>query len=118
MRLMTPANTSVAWASCQPFPNLPSGSTCTDTTVTHNAPVRVQVLCIQGFLAARKHADRIILLAEMMQGSGSPCFKAGGAKTVAALRKRFHMGHTEAQVLTPSCCARLHGSRLTLWQCC
>ena len=50
----------------------------------------------------RKHADRIILLAEMMQASGSPCFKAGGAKTVAALRKRFHMGHTEAQVCRPS----------------
>ena len=58
----------------------------------------VQVLCIQGFLAARKHADRIILLVEMMQHSGCPCFKAGGPKAVAALRKRFHMGHTEAQV--------------------
>lgn len=56
------------------------------------------MLCIQGFLAARKHADRIILLAEMMQNSGCPCFKGGGAKAVAALRKRFHMGHTEAQV--------------------
>ena len=26
-----------------------------------------QVLCIQGFLAARKHAEQILLLAEMMQ---------------------------------------------------
>lgn len=28
----------------------------------------VQVLMIQGFLAIRKHADRILLLVEMMQG--------------------------------------------------
>lgn len=26
-----------------------------------------QVLCIQGFLTCRKHAERIILLVEMMQ---------------------------------------------------
>jgi hypothetical protein len=28
----------------------------------------LQVLTIQGFLAVRKHADRILLLVEMMQG--------------------------------------------------
>lgn len=37
--------------------------------------VRAQVLCIQGFLVCRKHADRIILLVEMMANSGCPCFK-------------------------------------------
>ena len=31
----------------------------------------VQVLMIQGFLAVRKHADRILLLVEMMQGRQS-----------------------------------------------
>ena len=57
----------------------------------------VQVLCIQGFLVCRKHADRILLLAEMMAGSGFPCFK-GGARTVQQLRRRFHLNVPEAQV--------------------
>ena len=57
----------------------------------------LQVLCIQGFLACRKHADRIILLVEMMQGSGCPCFKAG-PRAVTALRKRFHLTLPESQV--------------------
>ncbi len=62
-----------------------------------------QVLCIQGFLACRKHADRIILLVEMMQNSGCPCFKAG-IRAVAALRKRFHLNLPESQVAAPSRC--------------
>lgn len=56
----------------------------------------LQVLCIQGFLACRKHADRVILLVEMMQGSGCPAFKAG-PRCVQNLRKRFHLGLTETQ---------------------
>lgn len=59
---------------------------------------RVQVLCIRGFLAARKHADRILLLVEMLGTSGFPCFKAG-IKTVYALRRRFALQATEPQVL-------------------
>lgn len=59
----------------------------------------LQVLCIQGFLACRKHADRIILLVEMMQGSGCPAFKAG-PRCVQNLRKRFHLGLTETQACT------------------
>ena len=59
----------------------------------------LQVLCIQGFLACRKHADRIVLLVEMMQGSGCPAFKAG-PRCVHNLRKRFHLGLTETQVST------------------
>ncbi|EIE18937.1 phophatdylinositol 4-kinase [Coccomyxa subellipsoidea C-169] len=55
-----------------------------------------KVLCIQGFLASRKHADRIILLVEMMAASGCPCFKAG-ARAVHNLRKRFHLNLTETQ---------------------
>jgi phosphatidylinositol kinase/protein kinase (PI-3 family) len=57
-----------------------------------------QVLCIRGFLAARKHADRILLLVEMLGTSGFPCFKAG-VKTVYALRRRFALQATEPQVL-------------------
>ena len=62
----------------------------------------MQVLCIQGFLACRKHADRIILLVEMMQGSGCPAFKAG-PRCVHNLRKRYHLNLTETQV-----CSRIH----------
>lgn len=34
----------------------------------------VQVLCIQGFLTCRKHAERIILLVEMLQVTQSCIF--------------------------------------------
>ena len=56
-----------------------------------------KVLCIQGYLACRKHAERILLLVEMMAHSGCPCFK-GGPKVVQNLRKRFNLGRTEDQV--------------------
>ncbi|KAK4393784.1 Phosphatidylinositol 4-kinase beta 1, partial [Sesamum angolense] len=53
-----------------------------------------KVLCIQGFLTCRKHAERIILLVEMLQDSDFPCFK-GGPRTIQNLRKRFHLSLTE-----------------------
>ncbi|KAL2638918.1 hypothetical protein AAZV13_06G139700 [Glycine max] len=53
-----------------------------------------KVLCIQGFLTCRKHAESIILLVEMLQDSGFPCFK-GGPRTIQNLRKRFHLNLTE-----------------------
>ena len=70
-----------------------------------------QVLCLQGFLAARKHADRIILLAEMMQHSGCPCFRSGSAKALAALRRRFHLSATESQARLWGTGDRLSGVR-------
>ena len=78
----------------------------------------LQVLCIQGFLACRKHADRILLLVEMMAGSGFPCFK-GGARTVQQLRRRFHLNLPEAQVrlLQPTCSA-LRADRSTAERIC
>ena len=66
-----------------------------------------QVLCIQGFLACRKHADRVLLLAEMMAGCGFPCFKAG-ARTVQQLRRRFHLNLPESQ-------ARAHIDCRVVW---
>jgi len=57
-----------------------------------------KVLCIRGFLAARKHADRLLLLVEMVENSGFPCFKAG-PRTVPALRRRFAPHLTEAQIV-------------------
>ncbi|KAL6227987.1 hypothetical protein ACLB2K_001941 [Fragaria x ananassa] len=58
-----------------------------------------KVLCIQGFLTCRKHAERIILLVEMLQDSGFPCFK-GGQRTIQNLRKRFHLSLTEEQCVS------------------
>lgn len=53
--------------------------------------VRLQVLMIQGFLAMRKQADRILLLTRMMHKSGFPCYKAG-ERAVKALEKRMQVG--------------------------
>lgn len=67
-----------------------------DTGMASEAFNYYKVLCIQGYLAVRKHAERIILLVEMMSSSGCPCFKAG-AKVMNNLRKRFNLGCTEEQ---------------------
>ncbi|CAK9192430.1 unnamed protein product [Sphagnum jensenii] len=72
-----------------------------------------KVLCIQGFLTCRKHAERIILLVEMMQDSGCPCFK-GGPRTMQNLRKRFHLSLTEEQCV--SLVLSLISSSLDAWR--
>mmetsp|Transcript_17408 Transcript_17408/g.22768 ORF Transcript_17408/g.22768 Transcript_17408/m.22768 type:complete len:838 (-) Transcript_17408:1408-3921(-) len=55
---------------------------------------RFRKLCCQGFLAARKRREEIILLVEMMRAGNEhlPCFKAGGEETVRALSERFQPG--------------------------
>ncbi|RID76932.1 hypothetical protein BRARA_B03880 [Brassica rapa] len=72
-----------------------------------------KVLCIQGFLTCRKHAERIILLVEMLQDSGYPCFK-GGPRTIQNLRKRFHLSLTEEQCV--SLVLSLISSSLDAWR--
>ncbi|XP_023635901.1 phosphatidylinositol 4-kinase beta 1 isoform X1 [Capsella rubella] len=72
-----------------------------------------KVLCIQGFLTCRKHAERIILLVEMLQDSGFPCFK-GGLRTIQNLRKRFHLSLTEEQCV--SLVLSLISSSLDAWR--
>ncbi|RWR92812.1 phosphatidylinositol 4-kinase beta 1 isoform X2 [Cinnamomum micranthum f. kanehirae] len=72
-----------------------------------------KVLCIQGFLTCRKHAERIILLVEMLQDSGFPCFK-GGPRTFQNLRKRFHLSLTEEQCV--SLVLSLISSSLDAWR--
>ncbi|KAL4540940.1 hypothetical protein Ndes2526B_g05495 [Nannochloris sp. 'desiccata'] len=57
-----------------------------------------KVLMIQGFLAARRHSDRITLLVEMMSDSGCPCFKNKVA-AVQGVKKRFALGMPEPQVV-------------------
>ena len=51
---------------------------------------------IQGFLACRKHHDRLMLLVKMLAKSGLPCFKAGD-RAIKALEKRFHLQLTEVR---------------------
>jgi len=58
-----------------------------------------KVLLIQGFLACRKHAERIVLLVKMMSKSGLPCFKAGPERTVKGVEKRLALGLTEVQAV-------------------
>ncbi|XP_027074258.1 phosphatidylinositol 4-kinase beta 1-like isoform X1 [Coffea arabica] len=72
-----------------------------------------KVLCIQGFLTCRKHAERIILLVEMVQDSGFPCFK-GGPRAIQNLRKRFHLSLTEEQCV--SLVLSLISSSLDAWR--
>ncbi|KHN09606.1 Phosphatidylinositol 4-kinase beta 1 [Glycine soja] len=72
-----------------------------------------KVLCIQGFLTCRKHAESIILLVEMLQDSGFPCFK-GGPRTIQNLRKRFHLNLTEEQCV--SLVLSLISSSLDAWR--
>ncbi|XP_020246312.1 phosphatidylinositol 4-kinase beta 1-like [Asparagus officinalis] len=72
-----------------------------------------KVLCIQGFLTCRKHAEHIILLVEMLQDSGFPCFK-GGPRTIQNLRKRFHLSLTEEQCV--SLVLSLISSSLDAWR--
>ncbi|KAI4374205.1 hypothetical protein MLD38_012222 [Melastoma candidum] len=72
-----------------------------------------KVLCIQGFLTCRKHAERVILLVEMLQESGFPCFK-GGPRTIQNLRKRFHLSLTEEQCV--SLVLSLISSSLDAWR--
>ena len=63
-----------------------------DTGMASEAFNYYKVLCIQGYLAVRKHAERIITLVEMMSASGCPCFKAG-PKVLSNLRRRFNLGN-------------------------
>ncbi len=55
-----------------------------------------KALCIQGYLAVREHAERIVLLVQMMGASGCPCFHAG-PKVIKNLRRRFNLHLGEEQ---------------------
>ena len=57
-----------------------------------------KILMIQGFIAVRKHADRIVELVSMMTDSGCPCFK-NKMLAVDGLRKRLAMGMSEENVV-------------------
>ncbi|KAG8720812.1 Phosphatidylinositol 4-kinase pik1alpha (PI4-kinase)(PtdIns-4-kinase) [Ceratobasidium sp. 394] len=56
-------------------------------------------LFLEGFLAVRKHSDRIITLVDLMQkDSAFPCFAAFGEQTSEMLRDRFQSSLTTALV--------------------
>ena len=57
-----------------------------------------KVLVIQGFLALRRHADRLTLLVEMMSVSGCPCFK-NKVSAVQGLKRRLALGMPEHAVV-------------------
>nr|XP_003700189.1 PREDICTED: phosphatidylinositol 4-kinase beta [Megachile rotundata]XP_012152954.1 PREDICTED: phosphatidylinositol 4-kinase beta [Megachile rotundata] len=58
-----------------------------------------KTLILQGFIAARKHMEKIVNLVEiMLSGSQLPCFRSGGAATVQGLKNRFHLTLTEDQL--------------------
>jgi phosphatidylinositol 4-kinase B len=57
-----------------------------------------KVLLIQGFLAVRRHADRINLLVEMMADSGCPCFK-NRVTAVQGVKRRLAGGIAEPAVV-------------------
>ena len=66
-----------------------------DTGIASEAFNYYKVLCIQGYLAVRKHAERIIMLVEMMSASGCPCFKgwtAGVEQSAEAVQPGRHGG--------------------------
>ena len=53
-----------------------------------------KILMIQGFIAIRKHSDRLLELVSMMSDSGCPCFK-NKVLAVEGLRKRLAPGLSE-----------------------
>lgn len=55
-------------------------------------------LMFKGFLELRKHADRIMVLLDIMQKESTlPCFYSGEA-ALAHLRQRFHLTLTDTQL--------------------
>ncbi|CAL1535815.1 unnamed protein product [Lymnaea stagnalis] len=57
-----------------------------------------KILMLQGFVASRKHMDKILPLVEIMQtGSQLPCFNKG-ISAIRAFKDRFHMTSTEEQL--------------------
>ena len=70
-----------------------------DSEGTSSAPFDYfKVLMIQGFIAIRKHADRIVEMVSMMSDSGCPCFK-NKVIAVEGLRKRLVPGVSEENLV-------------------
>lgn len=57
-----------------------------------------KILIIQGFLAVRKHSERIVLLVEMMADSGCPCFK-NRISAVQGVKRRLALGLAEPALI-------------------
>lgn len=57
-------------------------------------------LLLKGFLALRKHADKIVLLVELMRKDSTfPCFAGASSEIVITqLKDRFQLGLTEKQI--------------------
>lgn len=58
-----------------------------------------RTLLIRGFIAARKHRERFVVIVDITQQESSmPCF-IGGPETVKAFEERFQLGLTEDQLV-------------------
>lgn len=58
-----------------------------------------KILMLKGFLAARKHMDKLVPIIEIMQLSSQlPCFQKGTAAIIRLLKDRFHLSLTEEQL--------------------
>jgi len=71
-----------------------------------------RTLVIRGFLEARKHMERILLLVQMIVFSGSnmPCFVAGAKEVMAQLEERFMPKITEEACIRRLCQLQDYGS--------
>ncbi|RNA23872.1 phosphatidylinositol 4-kinase beta isoform X3 [Brachionus plicatilis] len=58
-----------------------------------------KILMLKGFLAARKHMDKLVPIIEIMQLSSQlPCFQKAPATIIRQLKDRFHLNLTEEQL--------------------
>ncbi|KAI8112901.1 hypothetical protein M9434_004221 [Picochlorum sp. BPE23] len=72
-----------------------------------------KILMIQGFIAIRKHSDRLLELVSMMSDSGCPCFK-NKVLAVEGLRKRLAPGLSEEALVKHV--LNLIGDSLDAWR--
>ncbi|KIW02033.1 uncharacterized protein PV09_06536 [Verruconis gallopava] len=73
-------------------------------------------LCKQAFQALRKHAEKIVMLVEVMgKGSKMPCFSSGVGTVVNSLRARFvlHLSREEADAYVEELIQKSAGSYYT-----
>ena len=58
-----------------------------------------KLLFMRGFLEARRHAHKFILLVQLMQDANMVAYLAGGDRVVEALRQRFRLDLSEEECM-------------------
>jgi phosphatidylinositol 4-kinase len=75
-----------------------------------------KTLCKQAFQALRKHAEKVVMLVEVMgRGSKMPCFASGMGTVVNSLRARFvlHLSREESEAYVDELIQKSAGSYYT-----